>query len=121
MAKAQPLDRARREILDEHVGFARHVEHQLLAGGRLEIDGDRLLVGVEDEEVEGIALGVRQDRATGVACVRVLDLDDLGTEPGQGLGAGWAGLELREIQHAHPAETVQGYLSCRHVVSPPIC
>ena len=39
LAEAQPLDGARREVLDEHVGLARQVEHELLAGARLQVDG----------------------------------------------------------------------------------
>src|SRR2546428_33844 len=43
----------------------------------------------------------------GLAALRVLDLDDLGAELGQDLGAGRTGLELRQVEDAHPGKAVR--------------
>jgi hypothetical protein len=40
-----------------------------------------------------------QQGAARFAALRVFHLDDLGTEPGECLGAGWAGLELGQVQN----------------------
>ncbi len=45
--------------------------------------------------------------AAGIAGPRVLDLDDLGAEPGQRLGAGRPRLELREIDDLDAFETIE--------------
>jgi hypothetical protein len=39
-AEPQPLDGAGREVLHEHVGLFRQVEHELLAGRALQVDGE---------------------------------------------------------------------------------
>src|SRR6516165_4340208 len=99
VAETEPLDRPRREVLDEHVGLACQVERQLVTGGRLQIDGDRLLVGVEDQEIEGIAAGLGEHGAPRIAGPGVLDLHDLGAKPSERLRARRPRLELREVQH----------------------
>ena len=40
-----------------------------------------------------------QQGAARFAALRVFHLDDLGTEPGERLGAGWAGLKLGQVQN----------------------
>src|SRR6266851_1653468 len=45
--------------------------------------------------------------AAGVAGLRVLDLDHLGAEPGERLGAGWTRLELGKVHDSDAFETVQ--------------
>ena len=102
VAEAQPLDRAGREVLDAHVGLAQHVLDQRQPLRRLQVDRDRALVGVEDVEI--IRVGVRlagPQPAARIAHLRVLDLHHVGAEPGERLGAGRPGLELRQIDDLH--------------------
>src|SRR5439155_11738187 len=44
--------------------------------------------------------------AASLAALRFLDLDDLCAELGQDLGAGRAGLELRQVEDADPGEAI---------------
>ena len=53
-----------------------------------------------------VRAGRRVERAAGIAVLRVLDLDDVGAEPGERLGAGGAGLELGEVENAHAGQAI---------------
>ena len=57
-AEAEPLDRAGGEILHQHVGLGGQVLDQLQALRVLQVDGDRLLVGVEIQEIRVIHAGL---------------------------------------------------------------
>ncbi len=109
IAEAEPLDRAGGEVLGEHVGLLDQLLDELDALRGLEVDRRRLLVGVEDLEIERIGV-VRVgcgDAPAGVAALRVLDLDDLGPEPGQRLGAGRPRLELGQIDNPNAFQAVK--------------
>src|SRR5215510_9209552 len=99
-AEAQPLHEARGEVLDDHVRLLRHLQKQRAAVGLLEIDGHAPLVGVEEEEEHRVETGYLWPVATRLLAPDGLDLDDVGAEPAQELGAGGAGLELRQVQDA---------------------
>lgn len=96
-------------ILDEDVGPV----HQLLEepAPRLacEIEGDGALARVEVEE-ERAALRVWDvvaegtSPARGIAAVRGLQLDDVGTEIGEQLCAVGSGHHLAEFEHSEPRE-----------------
>ena len=100
----------------------RHVLDELEPALGFQIDGDRLLVGVEQQEIPGVlALAgrpVRQEAAR-FAALRVLDLDDLGAEPGQRLGAGRAGLELGQVQNTDASKTARKRAVGSHFFVPP--
>ena len=99
------VERARREILDQHVALLDQLIEHALALRMLGVDGDRALVVVEHREVERIrALHVDQLAAGDIADARTLDLDHVGAEPGQKLRAGRARLHMREIEDAHAGE-----------------
>src|SRR5262249_31765595 len=105
VAEAVLLERARRLVLGEHVGLLHHLEQHGLALRMLQVERDRLLVGVQREEVAAVharLLGAAV--AAGIALAGLLPLDDLGAQPGQELGAGGARLELGEVQHANAVE-----------------
>src|SRR5262252_3472788 len=58
------------------------------------------LVRIEHHEVVAVRiLAIRRRAASLLSAGRVLDLDDLGAEPGERLGDGGTRLELREINH----------------------
>src|SRR5262249_5619830 len=82
------------------IGAFRHVLDEIEPALGFEVDGDGFLIGVEQQEIPrvlvwALAAGLpAQQGAARFAALRVFHLDDLGTEPGERLGAGWAGLEL---------------------------
>ena len=100
-AEPQPLDRAGGEILDKDIGPLRHFLDQREPALGFEVDRDRFLVGVVDHEIIGVGagLGPAAEPPAGLAALWVLDLDDLGAEPGERLGAGGPRLELREVEN----------------------
>ena len=103
----EPLDGAGREILDADVRPPQQVLDQGKPALRFEVGRDGLLVGVEQQKIPGILPGrPAEGFATGIAQVRVLDLDYLGTEPSQRLGACRPGLELREIENPDSGQIV---------------
>ena len=81
------------------------VLHQRQALRVLQIDGDRLLVGVEQQEIGIVRAGLAAERAAGIAAAGVFQLDHVGAEPGERLGAGRSCFELGEIEDLHPLET----------------
>ena len=106
VAEPEPLNGARREILHHDIGAFRHVLDEIEPTLGFEVDGDGFLVGVEQQEIPGVLVlalaraGLSaQQGAARFAALRVFHLDDLGTEPGERLGAGWAGLELGQVQN----------------------
>ncbi len=107
--QAHAVERAGREILDQHVaGLDQLVEHAL-ALRVLGVDRDRALVVVEHGEVERVrALHVDQLAARDVADARTLDLDHVGAEPGEQLRAGRTRLHMREVENAHAVERLAG-------------
>ena len=108
-AEPQPLDRAGREVLDEDIGLLRHRLDELYAARRFQVERHRLLVGIVDHEIVGVGagLGAASENPARLATHRVLDFDDLGAEQGQDFGAGWAGLELREVEDAYAGEAIR--------------
>ncbi len=109
ITEPQPLDRSGRHVLDHDVGLLRHVLDERQAALGFEVDGDRFLVGVEFEEIERVRAVGRPGEGgpTGLAALRVLDLDDLGAEPGERLGAGGSRLELGQVEDPDPGKTLQ--------------
>ena len=105
-AEAEPLDRAGGEVLAEHVGLLRHLLHQLDAARILQVDRDRLLVGVVLQEIIGVLARLSAGRAAGIAHLGVLHLHHLGAHPGQGFGAGRASLELGQVEDFHAGQAV---------------
>ena len=120
-AEAQAFDRARRHVLDEDVGVLGHLLDERDAALGLEVDRDRFLVGVVDHEV--VAVGTRRrsgaDRAAGLAALGALDLDDLGPEHREDLGAGRARLELRQVEDSDAGQALRRYgVVVIHLVAP---
>src|SRR5262249_49351640 len=55
-----------------------------------------------------------QQGAARFPALRVFHLDDLGTEPGERLGAGWAGLELGQVQNTDAGKKGRKPAVCSH-------
>src|SRR2546428_6246648 len=113
VAEAHLLHPAGRLVLGHHVGLFDHVEEHGLALRVLEVERDALFVGVEQEEVARVDTGLLGATvAPGLSLAGLLDLDDLGAEPRQHLGARRAGLELGEVQDADAVQR------CAHGLPP---
>src|SRR2546427_255050 len=92
------------ELLDHHVRAADQLPKDLLALGGLQIDREGPLSAVHHRERVRDVVDDRRNRAHVVAQLRVLDLDDVGTEIAQELRAERAREETREIQERDPIE-----------------
>src|SRR5665213_2741333 len=99
------VERAGREILNQHVALFNQRFQHAHALRVLGIDGDRALVVVEHGEIERVgAFDIDQLAAGDIADAGTLDLDHVGAEPGQQLRAGRARLHVGEIEDAHAGE-----------------
>ena len=101
--------RAGLRVLGDHVEPRREPQHEVAPGRGLEVDGDRPLAEVVAQEggADARALGVDHRRlraAPEVAALRVLDLHDVGAEPGEQLGGVGERLHLLEGEHADAVE-----------------
>ena len=71
----------------------------------LGVDGDRALVRVEHREIEAVhAWNVAQLAARDVALAGAFDLDHVGAEPREQLGARRTRLHVREIENANTVQ-----------------
>ena len=121
VVEPEALDRAGRHVLGRDVGLLQHLLDDLEPPRRLQVDRQRLLVDVELVEIPGVVIGLAGPQpAAGIAAPRVLDLDHLGAEPGQHLGAGRARLELGEIDDLDALQKIE-VLGCRSSLFPPVC
>ncbi len=127
VTEPQPLDGAGREILHHDIGTLRHVLDELEPALGFEVDGDGFLVGVEQQEIPGVLVlalaraGLpAQQGAARFAALRVFHLDDLGTEPGECLRAGWAGLELGQVQNTDAGKKGRKPAVCSHFLVLPL-
>jgi hypothetical protein len=101
VAEPQAVERAWPEVLDQHVGLGDHLPEQALALLRLEVERQALLVGVEHEEEQAVAvLLVTHVGARDVATLGLLELDHVGAEEGQHLRAGRSCLVVRHVDDA---------------------
>src|SRR5215207_2756166 len=70
-----------------------------------QIAGHAALVGVQEQEVVGIDALLLAGRNSALIAERWLfDLDDVGPEPGECLGARGTGFKLREIDYANAVQ-----------------
>jgi len=101
-AEAHPVERAGREILDQHIALPDQRFQHFLAGRPLGVERHRALVMVEHGEIEAVhARDVAQLATCRIALAGALDLDDIRPEPGQQLGTGGSGLDMGEIENAN--------------------
>ena len=100
------------EVFDQHVGVLSQHSHQCLAFAVRQVDRDRAFVAVRAEEVGRFgAVGAhciaQQRRAPSAGVVSyawAFDLDDIGTQVAEHLGAPGPGEHARQIKHAHADE-----------------
>src|SRR5207249_979655 len=115
----EPADHARREILDEDVGVAREVEHDVAPAGLREVERDALLAGIDPREVGGlVAAGLELVRAPThlVALARPLHLDDPCSQVREQAGAVGAGEHAGQIEDDQAPEG-QGIVAHRRSIA----
>ena len=109
IAEAEPVHDARTEILDDSIGGGHQPAKQLLAGGGLQIDGDRALAGVLRQERHAhqplVQFGIGTELACQVADARHLDLDHVRTQHRQLVAGEGPGQHVGQIENA---DAVQG-------------
>ncbi len=105
-AEPEPLHGSGAEVLDDHVGTAQQIVEHGAPARVLQVEGEALLVGVEEEEAPAIDAGpVGEPDPVGLAG-QGLHLDDLGPQPGEQLRARGAGFVLGQIDDP---DTVQSF------------
>src|SRR5436309_1426891 len=117
VVEAQLFHQAGREILHDDVRSLDHPEEQRAATGILQIDRHAALVGIEDEEEHRVEARHLRPVAPRLLAARRLDLDDVGPEPAEELGAGRAGFELGEVEDPDAAQRAFGHGSLSPVGS----
>ncbi len=99
------VERARREILHQHVAFLHQPIEDFLALRVFAVDRDRALRAIEHGEIETVgAFHVAQLAARDVADARPFHLDHVGAHEGEKLGAGRPRLHMREVEDTHAVE-----------------
>ncbi len=107
--EAQAGEGARRHVLHQDVGLLDHPPQQRLALLALEVAGHAALVEVVVDEIGRIGVGpIGHAPTPRLAAIGLLDLDDVGAEPRQRLGAGRPRLELGEVEHLDSLERRRG-------------
>jgi len=99
------------DVLYEHVCLEQ-VGEDLLAFRVLHVERDRLLVGVELQEVQRVRAVDVVHLVTGrVAAMHLLELDDLGAQPCENLGARRARLNLRPVDYLDACQWGSAFVS----------
>ena len=106
---APAVERARAEVLDQHVGVGHQPGKEIAAFGHAKIERDALLVAVGDLPPQRHAVLVRRQRAQRVADARHLDLDDLGAIVAQQTRRERAGHDRRDVDDAQTLERAGGF------------
>ena len=100
-------------VFSNYVTLPYQVKEDEFALLGLQVEGNALLIGVEGHEVVAVeALTIISYFTSRIAAARGLYLDDVGTQPCEGLRARSASLELREVDYPYSVQ-------CRSHVQPP--
>ncbi len=96
------------EILGHDIGFAHETAGGFLALVGFQVDDDASLVAVEEQEEEAVEIWIVTvpQSARPAPVGRALDLDHIGAEPRQHLGAGGAGLVMGKVDDSNAFESV---------------
>jgi hypothetical protein len=103
-AEAQPLHRARAEVVHQDVGRAGETVDDLAATGRADVEGDAALIAIQAPEDRALAARVLHVHAREIPGARSFDLDDVGAEVAQHLRRARPHLDLREVEDRDPCE-----------------
>src|SRR4051812_45771830 len=108
VADAPFVQRARLEIFDQDVGALQHLEQDLAAASRGEVEPDRALVAVDADEVRRVLVMERRPPVPHLISGRRLDLYDVRTMIGEDLRAIGPAEHAREIDHAQAGHGAGG-------------
>ena len=112
-AEPQPLHRAGAEIFEQHVRLFDDFLEQPLSVVGLQVERQAALVGVEQQEEQAVGAGLfEMHGARDIARFRLFELDHVGAEKGQDLGAGRPRLVVRHVDDADAGKGLG------HAVSP---
>src|SRR5262249_37220875 len=104
--KAHSIDRTRREVLDHHVAFLDQLREDCGACRRLRIERYAAFVGIQHREIKAVgSRNVSQLTAGGISLARLFNLDDVGAEPRQNLGAGRSRLDMCHVQNPYTLQS----------------
>jgi hypothetical protein len=106
---AQPISHARAIVFDHRVAFRRQHPHEISRVVLLQIDNDAALVAIEGEETCRDAVFARDADPPRRVALRWLDLDNIGAQIAEGLGAERAGDHLRKIQDTEASQRSFGH------------
>ena len=111
--EAEALQGFGHEILDDDIGAAHQLAHQLGPARARHVEGDRLLVAIDREVIGGDAAHAGRRPFPGlIAALGRLHLPDLGAQIGQGHGAPWP------RQHPGEIEDLDAFQGGAHAPSP---
>src|SRR5437879_4022175 len=102
--EAEPVEHPGSEILHDDVALPQEVDEHRLAFSALHVDHDRALVAVEHREVQAVCIRHVAQLAARSVALRRLELDHVGTQPCQQLGAGRARLHVGHVEDADSLE-----------------
>jgi hypothetical protein len=96
------VERARGEVLHEHIAFLHERFEDGFPFRVLAVDGDRALVAIEHREVQTVhARNVAQLAACDVPLAGAFNLDDVGSQPCEKLRARRPRLNVSEVENAN--------------------
>src|SRR5690349_17469987 len=104
--EAELVQRAWPEVLGQHIAALEEAQDQVAALGVLEVDGEALLVAVEDREEAGAGMF----ETPRVVAFQRLDFDHFGAEIGEHQATRGAHHHVRELDNAHTLKQRHGIL-----------
>src|SRR5206468_5097508 len=119
VAQPESLHHPRAEVFGDDIGLRDQAARNILALDSLQIDDDAALVAVEQQKEIAVGRIVRRrpQLPRPVAVRGPLNLDHIGAEPGQHLGAGRPRLVVGEVDDANAFERLAHLLSPDYAVS----
>src|SRR5262249_18526905 len=124
VAEPQLLHRAGATVLDQHVEGRHQASDDLARPGRLQVERQALLVAVEREERDALAVEeVRPLLAVLVALAGTLDFDDFSSEVAEEHRAVGPRHVLREVEHPQAGQRTSheaGWSFCTSSISTPL-
>ena len=109
VVEAELLHQAGREVLDHDVGLLDHLQEERPAVGVFQVDRHAALVRVEDQEEHRVEPRHFRPVAARLLAAGRLDLEHVGAQPAEELGAGGAGFELGEVEDPHAGQRAFGH------------
>jgi hypothetical protein len=116
VAESQPIERAGGKVIEDHVGVLDQALEDRLALGLTKVEREVLLVAVIGKEGRAVVAAA----ATGVAAVRMLDLDYVGAQVGEDHPAARAGDDMAQLEDTNPFQRQTLLLNGRlaHLLAP---